>query len=314
MYDYHYDAVRVIPLDLPLLTTAQKFSLTELALTDDFDGLTTITDLTLPTELNGVSIAWASDNAAIDAATGVVTRPASGAADAVVTLTATLSITGETDVDVTVTVTVTAEPASPDTVADAQTAADGDAVYFTGVVTSVLPDGTFTVEDPDGTALYVDDYSATFTWGDLTVAVGDEVILTAVKSHFNGYYSIDTVSAVEVISSGNAITDPIVVSDPATFRDTVTPDMFGKRYSFNITVGVDDAGYYIYFYNDGSNQERLGIVADYSYVGISDDIVDGDVLVFTATLYGTNGSYTDVSKIFRFAVTQASDLEVNPTT
>nr|WP_240548402.1 immunoglobulin-like domain-containing protein [Paenibacillus lignilyticus] len=56
------------------------------------DSATSVTQaVTLPaTGLNGVTVTWSSDNAAIDAATGTVTRPAYGSGDAPVTLTATI--------------------------------------------------------------------------------------------------------------------------------------------------------------------------------------------------------------------------------
>lgn len=67
-------------------------------------------DLTLPTEMYGVTIAWATDNAAIGT-DGTVTRPGEGELDATVTLTATFTIGTETPVDVPFTVTVPAIPA-----------------------------------------------------------------------------------------------------------------------------------------------------------------------------------------------------------
>ena len=49
-------------------------------------------DLTLPTSGDeGTTIAWSSDNTAIDAATGAVTRPSASSSDASVTLTATIT-------------------------------------------------------------------------------------------------------------------------------------------------------------------------------------------------------------------------------
>jgi hypothetical protein len=70
-------------------------------------------DLELPTEMYGVTIAWASDNAAITAA-GVVTRPAIDAGDETVTLTATLTRGALTDTKVfTVTVPELTPPAVP---------------------------------------------------------------------------------------------------------------------------------------------------------------------------------------------------------
>jgi hypothetical protein len=96
---------QIVAGEAPVITDAQKLVLTEnmLIMPD-----TTTIDLVLPTEYMGVSIAWASDNAAITDM-GVVTRPATGAGDASVTLTATLSIGTENDVVLSFTVTVPEE-------------------------------------------------------------------------------------------------------------------------------------------------------------------------------------------------------------
>ncbi|MFE1242951.1 S-layer homology domain-containing protein [Fictibacillus sp. NPDC058756] len=66
-------------------------------------------NVTLATTLNGASISWASDNAAITNA-GVVTRPANGSGDATVTLTATI-VKGASTATKTFTLTVLEVPA-----------------------------------------------------------------------------------------------------------------------------------------------------------------------------------------------------------
>ncbi|KJL48690.1 Glycosyl hydrolases family 43 [Microbacterium hydrocarbonoxydans] len=65
---------------------------------------------TLPTSSSGVSVSWASDNAAIQVSggTATVTRPSAGSADAVATLTATFTVGGATTTR-TYSVTVPAE-------------------------------------------------------------------------------------------------------------------------------------------------------------------------------------------------------------
>jgi hypothetical protein len=68
-----------------------------------------VTDLVLPTSgAHGVTIAWSSDNAAINVETGKVTRPAVGEDDLEVTLTATFEV-DEVEVVVTYNVVVKAE-------------------------------------------------------------------------------------------------------------------------------------------------------------------------------------------------------------
>ena len=66
---------------------------------EDKDSVTQ--DVTLPTSGDeGTAIAWSSDNTAIDAATGAVTRPSASSSDATVTLTATISKGSESDTKV----------------------------------------------------------------------------------------------------------------------------------------------------------------------------------------------------------------------
>ncbi len=199
------------------------------------------------------------------------------------------------------------EAATPITVAEAINTVDGQVVMVVGVITSIMFDGTFTMEDADGTAIYVDDYSANITWGDLTVAVGDEVQVLAIRSDYNGLNLVDDVSNVTVLSTGNAITDAIVVTDMATFRTNATADDYAKRYIFT-NVEILETGYYAYFFEPVDGEDRMGIVTSYS----DDTIVltAGDFVTFTATWYGTNGDYTNNTKIFRFSVTQASDYVI----
>ncbi|WP_177246056.1 immunoglobulin-like domain-containing protein [Paenibacillus sp. BC26] len=76
-------------------TDAQAVSAAKSLLAITYGGSESATSVTqavtLPAiGLNGVTVTWSSDNAAIDAAAGAVTRPAYGAGDATVTLTATI--------------------------------------------------------------------------------------------------------------------------------------------------------------------------------------------------------------------------------
>jgi Icc-related predicted phosphoesterase len=223
-------------------------------------------------------------------------------------MTAAVTI-GSTTQNFTFDVVVPQEVADAANVASAIAAADGDALFIEGVVTSVLADGTFTIEDADGTAIYVDDYSTTYADFDVdvVVAVGDLVQVTATKSNYNGFHSIDTVSLVTIVSNGNAITDPIVVSDIAAFRAAVAADSFGKRYVFTNVV-LNDSGYYLYFY-DESGANRMGIVESMSS-NIATTLATADVLNMVVTLYGSSGTYTDSTKILRFAITQDADALV----
>ncbi len=192
-------------------------------------------------------------------------------------------------------------------VATAQTYAANSTVFVEGVVTSILPDGTFTIEDSDGTALYIDDWDNEIDFSTLSIQVGDLVNVRGAISNYNNLLFVDTVSRVVVVSSGNAITDPIVVTDMAAFRTNITPADFGKRYTFT-NVTILDVGYYAYFYEPTVGENRMGIVVDYSDDSLT--FIAEDIVTFTATLYGTNGDYTDITTILRFSVTKASDYVV----
>ena len=193
-------------------------------------------------------------------------------------------------------------------VAAANAAADNAALVTIGVVTAVLGDGTFTMEDRDGAAIYADDYNDTIDWAvDAIVAVGDLVKVTGLKSTYNELSLIDTVSAVEVLASGYAITDAIVVDDMAIFRDNITVDDYAKRYIFTDIV-ILETGYYSYFFEPIDGFDRMGIVGDYSVDTLV--MVAGETVTFTAVFYGTNGNLSDDTKIMRFSVTILEDYVV----
>ena len=103
--DVYWNHVRVQSVEVAW-TDAQALALAKA----DLDVDATITaDITLPTEITeyGATIVWASDNAAIGT-DGTVTRPANGAGDAAVVLTASVTVAGVTE-DVVFNVTVSEE-------------------------------------------------------------------------------------------------------------------------------------------------------------------------------------------------------------
>ncbi len=90
--------VEAAPTDAELVATAKDDLAVIYGGSDDAASVTQ--DITLPTTVAsapGVSISWSSDNTAIDAATGVVTRPASGAGNVIVGLTAAIKKGSESD-------------------------------------------------------------------------------------------------------------------------------------------------------------------------------------------------------------------------
>jgi hypothetical protein len=93
--DVNYSNYRIYPLEMPALTDAQNLVAAQGALTLPES---TTTDLTLPTALTdyNATITWVSDTPAVISDSGVVVRPAIGAGDATVTLTATIDVNGTT--------------------------------------------------------------------------------------------------------------------------------------------------------------------------------------------------------------------------
>ena len=182
-------------------------------------------------------------------------------------------------------------------------------VTVTGVVTFVQNyDGSFFVEDADGTTIYVDDFSNSLdAWP--TVAVGDEVTVVGNK----GFYRVplvDTVSAITVNSSGNALTETVhEVADLGAFRDYPNSMNFGQEFLFTDVTVVEVRDGEIVFYIDGENHEML-IDLDESVDLTSLGIETGDVITFTATLYRAYNWYDDVDATYYFGVTDVADVIV----
>lgn len=313
-YGVHYDEARIVPVGFPSLTNAEKLALTQAMI--DVAATDVTNDLDLPTEVAmfDAVITWdASANSAV-ANDGTVTRPASGEADVTGNVVASVVIGTDAAVESTFAVTVLAEPAVAASVTTTLTLDNDAAVYVTGTVNFILDDGTFWIEDTDGTAIYVDDYQATITWGDLTVAVGDIVEVTGAK----GLYKValvDAVTDVTVISSGNATyTGVTAVSDLATFRANTLVTEFGQRYSFtNVTV-VNATSTYVYFYtSDGTSDgnQKLGL---YKNEGVDlPTIAAGDTLTFTGFLVGCNSNPFDADgTIWRFVIESTDDITITP--
>jgi hypothetical protein len=182
-------------------------------------------------------------------------------------------------------------------------------VTVTGVVTFVQNyDGSFFVEDADGTTIYVDDFSNSLdAWP--TVAVGDEVTVVGNK----GFYRVplvDTVSAITVNSSGNALTNTVhEVADLGAFRDYPNSMNFGQEFLFTDVTVVEVRDGEIVFYINGENHEML-IDLDESVDLTSLGIETGDVITFTATLYRAYDWYDDVDATYYFGVTDVADVTV----
>ncbi len=308
--DVHYGNFRIYPIELPALTDAQNLIAAKAAL----DLPTTVTeDITLPTALPeyNATITWATSDATVISDTGVVTRPSNGSGDATVILTATIEVSGTTDTQ-TFTITVLEEAPAAD-VATVLTYAEDDLVYVTGVVKFILSDGTFLIEDADGTSIYVDDYYESIGgFGTLSVALGDQVEIRGWRGNYK-VPLVDHVSEVTTISNNNALsTNVISITDIAALRSAPQDTDFGKTYQFtNVTV-IDIDSTYIYFYtSDGTSTgvDKMGIYISESVDLSSLNLQVGDQISFTGIFFGANAnSFKDSDTIWRFAIIDINDI------
>ncbi len=108
VYDFNYGNVRLVNVEFPALTEAE-----DLLVADAFlDIETTLqADIVLPADMTdyNATIVWATSDAAVITAAGVVTRPAVGQPDGTATLTATITVGSETPITKDFVMTITAE-------------------------------------------------------------------------------------------------------------------------------------------------------------------------------------------------------------
>ncbi|PKK87076.1 MAG: hypothetical protein CVV63_02270, partial [Tenericutes bacterium HGW-Tenericutes-8] len=157
---------------------------------------------TLPTEIEGVAITWASDNVLFDVATGELTMPATG--QETITVTASLS-KGDATGEYTATFVVGDKPVQ--TIAAALEVALGDLVHVQGVVTSSQYYRTFFIQDATGgIAVYTSDADLiTF----LTTNYGQEVALIGTRAAYNG---LDQISSTQIYTQVGEATMPTAVN------------------------------------------------------------------------------------------------------
>ena len=156
----------------------------------------TISNLTLPTEVNGVQIQWTSNNTAISAS-GMVTRKN---ADITVTLTAIISENNAFTKNFNVVVLkVEGYPTSTETpISEVRLKAQGTVVKVRGVITSLMTNGNFTIQDASGAIpVYMNNNTG--------LIVGTEYIIQGTLSVFNGLIQISAPTIIQTFSTHNLI-------------------------------------------------------------------------------------------------------------
>ncbi|MCF7924911.1 MAG: lamin tail domain-containing protein [Candidatus Izimaplasma sp.] len=207
-------------------------------------------NLDLPTANTdpAATMAWASTNEAVIATDGTVSMV--NGSETAVTLTVTVTVGTET---VTRTFDVTVADANdveqPDTVTDvladyaAAVAADTDPidVFVVGVVTGFDKDGNAQIQDPDGTALSL------YDWSDVLQAnIGDEVVLRGSVDIYDDTIQLESWELVEIRSTGNTVY--VQPSVNALTLANNTSDYASERLIMNLKVIEYDDGFgYIVF-------------------------------------------------------------------
>jgi hypothetical protein len=156
----------------------------------------TVSNLSLPTVVNGVQIEWTSNNNAISA-TGVVSRKN---VDVTVTLTAIISENNAFTKNFNV-VVLKAEgyPVSTETpIAEVRLKAQGAVVKVRGVITSLMTNGNFTIQDASGAIpVYMNNNTG--------LLVGTEYIIEGTLSAFNGLIQLSSPKIIQTFSTHNLV-------------------------------------------------------------------------------------------------------------
>ncbi len=187
---------------VPELTDQEAVDATEVLVTglikDQYAAPETVV---LPTENQGVTIAWASDNEALfNPTTGVVTMPASG--QVTVTLTVTLT---KNAVNKTVTITTAIGTLPTSSIADAKLAAKDALVKVEGVLTAYVNNQSFTIEDATGAMLL---YVTADQVATLEAALGKTVTVEGIKDTYRGNEQLKNIT----FTVGEVATMPAAVS------------------------------------------------------------------------------------------------------
>jgi hypothetical protein len=244
------------PTDAELVAEAT----TALLLTD----LNEVTsNLSLPSGgLHDSVVTWSSSDTAVLTDAGVVTRPAVGADNAVITMTATITIGDENDTkDFTVRV-IAAVPTLAITIADMleSTVESGTIVEVTGTVIGIVVGGG--VQLTDGTGyIYVYNGGAVM-FGETPVEIGDNVVVNGAKGTYYGSPQITDVSSITFIDAGNTV--PAFV--PVLIADLFAEDPYDTTYHSNpvtVTGVLELDGSDIYFIETDANNEAYRVLIYY---------------------------------------------------
>jgi len=220
-------------------------------------------NLTLPNSgLHSSVVTWASSDTAVVTDAGVVTRPAVGEANAVITLTATITIGDESDTkDFTVRV-ISAVPTLAITIADMleDTVESGEIVEVTATVVGIVVGAG--VQLYDGTGFIYVYNGGGVQFGETPVAIGDKVVVTGAKGAYYGSPQITDVASITFVDGGNAV--PAFV--PTLIADLFAEDPYNTMYHSNavtVTGVIELDGSDIYFIETDENNDAYRVLIYY---------------------------------------------------
>lgn len=172
----------------------------------------TVSNLSLPTEIDGIQIQWTSNNNAIST-TGVVNRKNT---DVTVTLTAIISENNAFTKNFNV-VVLKAEgyPVSTETpIAEVRLKAQGSVVKVRGVITSLMTNGNFTIQDASGAIpVYMNNNTG--------LLVGTEYIIEGTLSIFNGLIQLSSPKIIQTFSTHNLVNGIDLTGYSLDFDDVI---------------------------------------------------------------------------------------------
>lgn len=250
-----------------------------------------VSDIILPAEIVKdeftASVTWESSNTDVITDAGVVTRPAVGEGNVVVTMTATITVGAVSDTKEFLVTVKEDDPSNLFTSVAALHAASllDDVVEFQGIVTGIFATGYFLSDGVNAIGVY---NPATT----LTLAIGDEVYVKGEYAVYNTLYQINYVSEEEVISTGNANPLTAVAKTVAEMLALDSSDLLIHGMYYEVTGTLEIIGDFGNIYLVDGDDELLiyydsleaSILALEAEVGKEVTIV-----VFYYTDHGTNG-------------------------
>ena len=122
------------------------------------------------------------------------------------------------------------------------------------------------VEDPAGGA-----WSGLFVYDSNTPALGDRVRLTGMVSEYYNLTQLGSLTGYDVLSSGNAVPDPSVLSTGDVSQEQWESVLVRVE---NVTVTNDDLGYGEWSVSDDSGDVIIDDKGSYTYAPVNGDALD----------------------------------------